>query len=111
MRIYVEQWRPTPAWLELDSEQRGKFMAQVGPDLQGVLEQGAEILALGAADPTTAHHVGKDYFAVWSFPSLELAREFERGIEAAGWYDYFEQVNLGGQAIPFEALVERLVEA
>ena len=108
MRIYVEQWTARPTWLELDAEQRGKFMEEVGPDLQGVLDQGAQLLALGPADPTTAHPAGADFFAVWSFPDLELVREFERGIEAAGWYDYFEQVNLSGEAVPFEALVGRL---
>jgi hypothetical protein len=35
-------------------------------------------------------------------------REFVRGIEEAGWYDYFEQVNLSGEAVPFEVLLGQL---
>jgi hypothetical protein len=111
MRIYVEQWKATPAWAELDAEQRGTFMQKVGPDLQGVLDKGAQLLALGPADPATTHHGGTEYVAVWSFPSRELVEEFERGTEEAGWYDYFEQVNLGGEAVPFESLVEKLIAA
>ncbi len=108
MRIYVEQWTAKPAWLELDAEQRGKFLQQVGPDLQGVIDQGAQLLALGSTDPATAHDAGWEYFTVWSFPDPDLVREFERGIEAAGWYDYFEQANLSGEAVSFETLVGRL---
>jgi hypothetical protein len=111
MRIYVEQWTATPAWLELDAEQRGSFLQQVGPDVQGVVDRGAELLALGPADPTTARHAGADFYAVWRFPDLDLVRDFERGIEAAGWYDYFEQVNLSGEAMPFDAVVARLAAA
>ncbi|MCV2491829.1 hypothetical protein OF117_20995 [Geodermatophilus sp. YIM 151500] len=111
MRIYIEQWRPRPAWLELDAEQRAAFVQRVGPDLQEVVEKGAELVALGPADPGTARSGAPQYFAVWRFPSLDLVQVFERRIEDAGWYEYFDQVNLGGEIVDLGAVLGRLVAA
>lgn len=111
MRIYVEQWRPGPAWLELDAEQRTTFVKTVGPDLQEVLDRGAELVALGPADPGTAYSGEPQYFAVWRFPDLDLVQLFERRIEGAGWYEYFDQTNLGGEIVDLDVLLEQLVAA
>ena len=111
MRIYVEQWRPGPAWRELDAEQRTTFVTAVGPDLQEVLDRGAELVALGPADPGTAYSGKPQYFAVWRFPDLDLVQLFERRIEGAGWYEYFEQTNLGGEIVDLDVLLEQLVAA
>jgi hypothetical protein len=111
MRIYVEQWRPRPAWLELDADQRATFVKTVGPDLQEVLDRGAELIALGPADPGTARSGEPRYFAVWRFPDLDLVRLFERRIEEAGWYEYFDQVNLGGEIVDLDVLFHELAAA
>src|SRR5438067_9599004 len=39
-----------------------------------------------------------DYFAVWTFPNMETAQNFEKLVEGAGWYNYFDQVNVMGNA-------------
>jgi hypothetical protein len=111
MRIYVEQWRPGPAWRELDVERRTTFVKAVGPDLQEVLDRGAELVALGPADPATAYSGKPQYFAVWRFPDLDLVQLFERRIEGAGWYEYFDQINLGGEIVDLDVLLEQLVAA
>jgi hypothetical protein len=111
MRIYVEQWRPRPAWLELDAAQRATYVEAVGPDLQEVLDRGAELVAVGPADPGTACSGESQYFAVWRLPDLDLVRLFERRIEGAGWYEYFDQVNLGGEIVELDVLLEQLAAA
>ena len=111
MCFYVEQWRPGPAWRELDAEQRTTFVKAVGPDLQEVLDRGAELVALGPADPRTARSGKPQYFAIWRFPDLDLVRLFERRIEEAGWYEYFDQVNLGGETVDLDVLLEQLAAA
>ena len=111
MRISVEQWRPRPAWLELDAEQRTTVVEAVGPDLQEVLDRGAELLAVGPADPVTARSGESQDLAIRRLPDLDLVRLFERRIEGAGWYGYVDQVDLGGEIVALDVLLGQLAAA
>lgn len=55
-------------------------------------------MAYAINDPATDQRAPYDFFCVYQVPSAGLQREFEAGINASGWYDYFEQVNLSGAA-------------
>ena len=109
MHIYIELMRPTPAWLAMSAEDRGRYLERVGGSLGSITESGAELVAVGHADPTRSKDAGYDYFSVWKLPSLEVVEEFEAGIEHDGWYEYFEQVNASGEVKSFEDLAGVLV--
>jgi hypothetical protein len=55
--------------------------------------------------PDTDRRAPHDFFCVYRVPNVEFQREFERQIAASGWYDYFEQVNVSGDAQDFEAVL------
>jgi hypothetical protein len=110
VHLYIELFKAKDAWLQLSPEQRGAYVQQVGSTMQGVLDAGAELVGGGAAEPSTSHHAGYDFFAVWKLPDADVVRAFEDGIERDNWYDYFEQVNASGELADFESVARRVME-
>ena len=109
MKFYVEVWSAKQAWLDLSIEDRGAYMAQVGPAIQQLLEQGVEIITWGENDTDTVERLGHDFFAVWKFPTDELAKSFEALVTGAGWYNYFDQLNLKGDAASPQDIIGKLI--
>jgi preprotein translocase subunit Sec61beta len=49
--------------------------------------------------------MGFDFFAIWKFPSDDIAKTFETMVAGAGWHNYFEQQNMkGNPATPQEVI-------
>lgn len=96
MITYVELWKAKQAWTDLSKSERGDYMNALGPAIQHLLENGVQIVSWGSNDSSTFSKADYDYFAVWTFPTIESAQEFEKMVEGAGWYNYFDQVNAMG---------------
>lgn len=109
MKMYIELWKATQAWIDLSKDERGNYMSQLGPAIQQLVESGVEIINWGAIDSTTYNKVDYDFFAVWKFPSQDAAESFEKLVEGAGWYNYFEQVNAMGNPVTAEEVIGQLV--
>ena len=73
-------------------------MNALGPAIQQLLDSGVQIISWGKNDSSTFSKADYDYFAVWAFPDMEKAQGFEKMVEGAGWYNYFDQVNAMGTA-------------
>lgn len=100
MHLYVELWKARPAWLALSAEERERYVAQLGPAIDQLLEAGIELVGFAIADADAPHAAEYPYLAVWRMPTLELARALEQTVESAGWHQYFEQVNSRGAVLP-----------
>ena len=109
MKCFIELWNVRDAWKQLSKEERQNYLGQVGANMQGLMEQGVEVICWGENEKETTHRAGFDYFAVWKFPNSEIAKELEAAIEAAGWYNYFEQVNLSGESTTAEEIIGDLI--
>ena len=109
MKMYIELWKATQAWIDLSKEERGNYMSQLGPAIQQLVESGVEIINWGAIDSNTYNKVDYDFFAVWKFPSQESAESFEKLVEGAGWYNYFRQVNAMGNPVTAEEVIGQLI--
>jgi hypothetical protein len=68
-----------------------------------------EILSWSMNDPDTAQRSPYDYFAVWKFPNKEFVKGFEQIVQNSGWYNYFDQVNLEGEAGGPEASIGHMI--
>jgi len=109
MYLFIETWKPTPAWLNLTKKERVNYVDAVGDAIKQLLDSGVEIIGWGLNDAETDKHNGFDYFAVWKFPSKELAKQFEGMVSTAGWYCYFQQVNCSGfMAAPQDVLAHSI---
>lgn len=110
MIYFIELWNTKQAWLDLSVEERGNYMAQVGSHIQGLLEKGVKILTWSMNDKETTNRSGYDFFAIWTFPNQEMANGFQELVAAAGWYNYFEQVNAMGEEATAEQVIGQLVQ-
>ncbi|MEO1450856.1 MAG: DUF6616 family protein [Bacteroidota bacterium] len=110
MIYFIELWNAKPEWLALSTEERAAYMGQIGPHIQGLIEKGTQVLTWSANNPATDRRSPYDYFAVWSFPDQTVANEFQALVQAAGWYNYFEQVNAMGQADSAEGIIGKLIQ-
>lgn len=109
MIYIVEIWNVKPAWLALSTEERGNYMNQVGGAIQGLLAKGVKVLTWSNNDPVTAKRCDYNFFAIWTFPDQATADGFMATVEGAGWYNYFEQVNLMGKENSVEQTIGQLV--
>jgi hypothetical protein len=110
MYLYVELWNVRPAWLALTVEQRAAYIEQVNHAMQGMFNAGAKVITWSVTDAATDRPAGQSYFAVWQFPDAAFARQFELQVAQAGWYDYFEQVNVAGAVSTPQAVLGQLIE-
>lgn len=109
MITYIELWKAKQDWLDLSQEERGNYMTALGPAIQQLTENGVQILSWGKNEASTFARGDYDYFAVWSFPNQESAGQFEKMVEGAGWYNYFDQVNVMGNTDSPQAVIGQLI--
>lgn len=110
MIYFVELWNAKPEWKALSTEARGEYMGAVGGAIQGLMAQGTKIITWSKNDEATSKNCGYEYFAIWGFPTQEVANSFQQTVEGAGWYNYFEQVNAMGSQDSAENIIGALVQ-
>lgn len=109
MKTYIEIWKAKEAWLKMSTEERANYMDQLGPAIQGLLESGVKIISWGLNDKNTFIRADYDFFGVWEFPDQESVISFEKLVESAGWYDYFDQVNLCGTTTTPDEVIGKMI--
>ncbi len=110
MYLYVELWNPKPTWLALPQQQRGEYMAQLRPAIAGILGAGVELVGWAVANDHTPYAADYSYIAVWKMPSEELVHQFEKTVEGAGWYNFFEQVNARGELTSPDPVIGNMIQ-
>jgi hypothetical protein len=109
MYLMIEAWTPTPAWLALTEAERGDYIRGVGEGVAALAAQGVTSLGWGLTDDASR---GTDHvaFAVWECGSRAGCDALRGAIAEAGWYEYFDQVDFGGEAGPPDAVLRHHVE-
>src|SRR2546425_4237095 len=110
MITYVELWKAKQTWINLSKSDRGDYMNALGPAIQHLLDNGVQIVSWGSNNSSTFSKADYDYFAVWTFPNIETAQDFEKMVENAGWYNYFDQVNAMGTASSPQDVIGMMIE-
>lgn len=104
----AELYSPKSAWLALDADQRTDFFAAIGEGMKALASLGVEALALGAVEAGKIHAAPHAFFALWRFPDEAALDALLGGIAAAGWHDYFDTINAGGEDVGFAGHLEQL---
>ena len=103
MYLYVELWKARSAWIELSREERESWFDNLLASLQEQLQSGVEPLGFARNDEDTPLAAGYDFIGVWRMPNKDIAVQFEKFVDQAGWHAYFEQVNVRGPILEIEA--------
>ena len=109
MKTYIELWRATDAWIVLSKNERANYLGLLAPAIQQLIDSGAEIVAWGENESTTFNRAPYDFFAVWKFPSAASIERFEKMVEGAGWYTYFDQVNIQGDVLAPQPVLDKMI--
>ena len=110
MKVFIEFWKAKDAWHQLSKEERGEYLGKIAPVMQDLISKGAVIDAWGLNDDSSPHRAEYDYYAITKLPTQEMLDGFQAIIEGAGWYNYFEQINLTGEDIGAEAVIGKMIE-
>jgi len=110
MIYFIELWNPTEKWLSLNKSDRANYLQKIGEATVALIEQGVEVLTWSVNDEDIHKRGGFDYFAIWKFPSEELSIQFQEAVSNAGWYEYFEQINMQGKQDSAQNVLEKLIK-
>ncbi len=109
MKCFIELWKEKESWRKLSQQERSNYVNQLGPHIQTLIAGGVEIVCWGANEKSTDQRADYDFFAVWKFPNQEMVNQFEKLVEGSGWYNYFVQVNLSGDASSPNEILGQLI--
>jgi uncharacterized protein DUF6616 len=104
-QIFIELYNYRPAWAKCSESERTDFAKNVVEAVKGLKSAGVDVVAYGMNSLETDRRAPYDFFCVYRVPNVGFQREFERQVAASGWYEYFEQVNVSGDAKDFEAVL------
>lgn len=108
----VELYTPNAAWKALPVAQREQFLGHIGNAMSGLSSLGVEVLALAETEPGIDHSSGHRFLGIWRFPDQQARDALLAGIQASGWYGYFDHVNAAAaHAGGFEQHLAALVAA
>ena len=110
MYLYVELWKARPAWHDLPQEQRRSWFDKLLGSLQEQLQSGVEPLGFAANEQDTPLAAEYDFIGAWRMPNKEIAQQFEKFVDDAGWHNYFEQVNARGESISPHDVMSHMID-
>lgn len=89
----VELYTPNATWKALPTAQRQEFLSGIQAAMGGLSGQGIEVLALGEIERGIDHSTEHRFLGIWRFPHAQARDALLTGIQASGWYRYFDHVN------------------
>ena len=95
---FIEAWTATDAWKALSDQEQLAYLESLAAPIESILAGGVEIISWGVNNLETDQRADYDFFALWSFPNAESVKSFEQAVAGSGWYKYFLQVNMSGEA-------------
>lgn len=107
----VELYTPNAAWKALAADQRLQFLGAIGAAMEGLVSLGVEVLTLAETESGIDQGSEHQFLGVWRFPDAQAREALLAGIQASGWYGYFDHVNAAGHAGGFEQHLETLLAA
>ncbi len=109
-QIFIELFKYKDAWRNQPEEAREAYRQGVLGAVANQVAAGLDVISWGFNDAATDRRAPYDFYCVYRTPSVEYQRGFEAEIAAAGWYDFFEQVNVSGALSTPDALLAACVK-
>ncbi len=109
MYLYVELWKPRPAWNALPVEQREEFLSRLAKGTEQMEALGVELTGFCLCDEGIPFDGGFKYMAVWKMPNQGHAYMLDKAVRAEGWENYFEILHARGSVTPVSALMKEML--
>ena len=109
MPYYVEQWRPRPKWLALTPEDRGKFLFDLSPTIQSLIEAGVELVGYMVSDAKPGQGSEFSFLRIWKLQDKDSMQRIEEAMGTAGWREFFESGRWQGEILTPQVAIPHLV--
>lgn len=110
MIVFIEFWKAKDLWHQKSKDFRAAYLANIPRANIELEKKGMVIDCWGLNENTTAEKAAYDFYAVAKFPTQDLADEFADAVQNAGWYEYFDQINMSGDNIGIDAVLKKMVD-
>jgi hypothetical protein len=108
MPYYIEEWKLRQEWLAMSPEDRGKFLFDLSPTIQRLIDDGAELV--GYCLNHNGHQANTDRFLrIWRIPDKEYEQRINAALERAGWHSFFEPGDTRGEVLSPQVAIPYLV--
>lgn len=107
----VELYTPNARWMALSAENRQQFLQGIQDAMGALSSMGVEVLTLAKVEPGIDQSSEHRFLGVWRFPNPQARAGLLAGIQASGWYEYFDHLNAAGASGDFAAHFADLVSA
>lgn len=94
MQILAIVWHPNAAWEALDDAGKLRYLKTLDDYINGGRAAGAVVLGWSKIDQTLPKAPKEGFIGVFGVSSLEQVHEFEKMVEEAEWYRYFDSTNI-----------------
>jgi uncharacterized protein DUF6616 len=109
MPYYIEQWRPRPKWLSLTPEDRGKFLFDLSPTIQGLIDAGIELVGYMVRDAKAGQGSDFSFLRIWKLQDKDSMQRIEEALRGAGWGEFFEPGSWQGEILTPQVAIPHLV--
>ena len=89
----IELYTPNAHWEALSVEQRQQFLHGVQNGMGTLSSMGVELLTLARTESGIDQSSEHRYLGIWRFPNPQARAALLAGIQASGWYGYFQLLN------------------
>jgi hypothetical protein len=94
--IFIELYSENQKWAAMPEDSRSQYIENVIVAVGQVAALGIEVLAYGANESGVHNRAPYDFFAIYKVPDPAALAMLQDAIQGSGWYDYFDQINVGG---------------
>ena len=110
MKQLFEIWSKKPAWDGLNAADQQAYidgiLGKVGP----LMEAGLKLVASGLIETQLPNSLPYQYYAFWESDEAALVSQFAETLRDAGWFTYFDQLNIAGRAEPLPGVLEKHIK-
>jgi len=94
MQILAIVWQPNAAWEALSDGAKMDYLKTLDDYINGGRAGGMVVLGWSPIDRTLPKAPKEGFVGVFGVGSAEQVHEFEKMVEAADWYKYFDSTNI-----------------
>jgi hypothetical protein len=94
MRIVAIVWHPNARWHGLDDKAKLDYLKSLDSYINSGRAAGLVVLGWSRIDLTLPRAPAEGFIGVFGVPGAAEAHDFEKVVEEADWYEYFDSTNI-----------------
>lgn len=94
MHILAIIWHPNARWDALSPERKAIYLRSLDDYINQGRAAGAIVLGWSKIDQSLPRAAKEGYIGIFGVSSAAQVHEFEKVVQAANWYEYFDSTNI-----------------